>query len=276
LNSGIKTVTLNDEDLASFYEGRYKVDMDVNQYLFIKDKNDKIIDKRKWSGKELLPLKFKPIDSYRLGKVKPINDEQQALFDLLEDETITVKCITGVAGSGKNFCAFTYALDAIDNWGKGKGNYKKIVMIRNNVEVKDSIPLGSLPAGINEKLLPYAMPAVDLLGSSTDLFRLIDDEKIELLHLGYARGRSFDGSIIIVDEAENLTSEHVCLLVSRIGKNSVILFLGDTNQVDKPVFEKNSGIERLTTRLTGNKLFGAVHLIKTERSETAALAALLQ
>jgi len=186
------------------------------------------------------------------------------------------KEITGVAGGGKNFCAFTYALDAIDKGEHGKSPYHKIVLVRNNIEVKDSVGLGALPAGINEKLLPYAMPAADLLGSTIELFRLIDDNKLELLHLGFARGRSFENAIIIVDESEDLTAEHVALLVSRVGKNSVIMFLGDTTQTDKPVFEKNSGLERLNSRLFGNPLFGCVHLLKTERSETAALSALLQ
>ena len=275
MNTGIKVVTLSDVDIAALYEGKYKTDLEVNQYLFIKDERDQIIEKRKYNGTSLVPLKFKAIDSHRIGKIKPINDEQQALFDLLQDETITVKQITGVAGSGKNYCAFTYALEAIDNWGKGKSNYKKIIMIRNNIEVKNSCPLGALPAGINEKLLPFAMPAVDLLGSQAELFRLLEDERIELLHLGFARGRSFEKSIVIVDESENLTGEHVALLVSRIGKDSVIIFLGDLNQRDKPIFEENSGLERLSTRLTGNKLFGSVHLVKTERSETADLAQLL-
>jgi PhoH-like ATPase len=247
--------------------------MEINQYLFIKNNGGEIIEKRRWDGSNLIPLKYKLIENYRFGKVKPINDEQFALFDLLQDESITIKEITGVVGAGKNYASFVYALDAID---KGNSPYHKIVMVRNNVEVKDSVPLGALPQGINEKLFPYAMPAADLLGSSIELMRLIDDGKVELLHLGFARGRSFDNTIIIVDESENLTAEHVILLVSRVGKNSIIMFLGDTNQTDKVVFEKNSGLERLNTRLFGNKLFGCVHLVRTERSETAALAALLQ
>lgn len=276
MNIGIKTVILTDEDIAAFYEGRFKIDMAVNQYLFIKNEHDEIIDKRKWDGKELVPLRIKVIDNYRIGKVKPINDEQFALFDLLQDENITVKQITGVAGSGKNYCAFTYALDAVDRFNKGKSNYRKLVMVRNNVEVKDTVALGALPAGANDKLMPFAMPAADLLGDQTELSRLIDDGKIELLHLGFARGRSFDNTIIIVDESENITGEHAALLVSRVGKNSIIIFLGDTAQADKVVFEKNSGLERLNTRLFGHPLYGCVHLTKTERSETAALAALLQ
>lgn len=273
MNIGIKTVILPDEDIAAFYEGRFKIDMATNQYLFIKNEQDEVVDKRKWDGKTLVPLRYKIIDSYRIGKVKPLNDEQVALFDLLQDETITVKQITGVAGSGKNYCAFAYALDTIE---RDRSNYRKIVMVRNNIEVKDTVALGALPAGANDKLMPFAMPAADLLGSQTELARLIDDGKIELLHLGFARGRSFDNSIIIVDESENITGEHVALLVSRVGKNSVIMFLGDVSQTDKVVFEKNSGLERLNTRLFGHPLYGCVHLLKTERSETAALASLLQ
>lgn len=273
MNPGIKNITLTDEDIAAFYEHRYKVDMVCNQYLFLRNAKDEVIDKFKWDGEQLLPLKFRVIDNTRFGKVKPINDEQHALFDLLQDESVTVKMITGVAGGGKNYCAFTYALDAID---RGKSPYRKIVMVRNNVEVKDSNSIGALPSGINEKLLPFAMPAVDLLGSSIELFRLIDDGKIELLHLGFARGRSFENTIIIVDESENISAEHAALLVSRVGKNSVIIFLGDVAQIDKVVFEKNSGLERLNSRLFGNSLFGCVHLKRTERSATAALAELLR
>lgn len=264
---------MSDEDIAAFYENRYKVELCTNQYLFIKNQKEEIIDKRKWNGNELVSLKIKTLENYRFGKVKPVNDEQQALFDLLQDENITVKQITGIAGSGKNYCAFAYALDMIE---RPKSPYRKIILVRNNIEVKDTVTLGALPAGISEKLMPFAMPAVDFLGDMSALLNLITENKIELLHLGFARGRNFENSIIIVDESENLTGEHVALLVSRVGKNSTILFLGDTQQTDKVVFEKNSGLERLNSRLTGNKLYGCVHLIKTERSETAALATLLQ
>lgn len=270
INNGIKSVTLGDEDMAAFYEGRYNIDMATNQYLFIKNIENQVVDKMKWNGECLTALKFKSIINSRFGKIKPVNDEQQALFDLLQNERITVKVVTGVAGGGKNYCAFTYALDAVD-----RGYYNKIVMVRNNIEVRDSNPIGALPAGINEKLLPYAMPAADLLGSPVELFHLIETNKIEILHLGFARGRSFDNTIIIVDEAANLTLEHTALLISRVGKNSIIIFLGDTWQVDKEVFRKNSGLERMARALFGNSLYGSVALTKTERSETAKLSELL-
>jgi PhoH-like ATPase len=272
VNSGIKYVTLTNEDLAAFYEGRLKIDMSINQYLFIKNIDGEIVEKRKWNGLELTPLKFKVIDNYRFGKVKPVNDEQFCLWDMLQDETITVKQVSGVWGSGKTFVSLVYAIDAIE---RQKSPYKKLILVRNNIEVSNTVSLGALPSGANDKLLPFAMPVADVLGNVSELFRMIEDNKLELLHLGFARGRSFDDCIVVVDECENLTSEHVALLVSRIGKNSIIIFLGDDQQSDRPVFEKNSGMERLNSRLFGNKLYAGIHLTKTERSETAALAELL-
>ena len=275
MNNGIKYVTLTDKELASLYKNKSIPNMDINQYVFVKDKTGEIIDKLRWNGKELVRLNYNCINSTRFGKIKPLNDEQYALFDLLQNESITVKSITGIAGSGKNYCAMTYAINAIEKWDKGKSSYKKIILIRNNIEVRNTPTLGALPSGINEKLLPFAMPVADLVGSTAELFQMINDNKIELLHLGFARGRSFENSIIVVDECENLTGEHVALLVSRVGKGSVILFLGDENQSDKVIFEKNSGLQRLQSKLFGNRLYGSVKLIKTERSKTAQLAQLL-
>jgi PhoH-like ATPase len=272
-NNAIKNVTWTDEEIAAFYENKMKFgDMSINQYLFIRNLEGKIIDKKKWNGLEFVSLKWKVIENHRFGKVKPLNAEQEVLWDILQDESITVKQVTGTWGSGKSFCTFVYSVDAIE---RQKSPYRKIVFVRNNIEVSNTVPIGALPAGANDKLLPFAMPISDILGNTSELFRLIEDGKLELLHLGFARGRSLDDCIIVVDESENLTSEHVALLVSRVGKNSTIIFLGDDQQTDKVVFEKNSGLDRLNSRLFGNKLFACVHLSKSERSDTSALAELL-
>jgi PhoH-like ATPase len=257
--------------------GKNPLNLLLNQYIVMKFENGKIGRTLKWDGIGYVNLHYREMYSQALGTISPLNNEQRILFDLLQNESITIKQITGVAGSGKNFCTMAYALERVFKWNTNvQSKYKKIVLIRNNIEVKNCNSIGALPAGINEKLLPYAMPAADILGGEFELMHMIKEEKIELVHLGFIRGRSFENSIIIVDEAENLTSEHVSLLVSRVGNNSVILFLGDMSQTDKDVFEKNSGLQRLSERLPGNLLYGAVYLKDTERSPTARLSLLLQ
>lgn len=76
-------------------------------------------------------------------------------------------------------------------------------------------------------------------------------------------------------EAENLTKEHVQLLIGRVGEGSNLWLDGDFKQTDSKVFEENNGLNIAIEKLKGHQLFGYVHLEKSERSETAALADLL-
>jgi PhoH-like ATPase len=239
-----------------------------NQYLLVKDKSGCIVDKKRWDGEKFVRLKYKIIDNTRFSKVKPLNPEQECFFDMLDNETIIGKLVIGNWGSGKSYIALCWALDKIEK----RSNYNKIIYIRNNIEVKDTVSLGALPSGLNEKLRPWAMPIADILGSEIELDRLISDSKIELAHLGFIRSRSFDNAIVIVDECQNLSAEHMALLVSRIGNNSTLIIVGDTRQMDRSNFEKNSGICAIIEALKGDEMFGVVCLRKTERSKFSALA----
>jgi predicted ribonuclease YlaK len=173
-------------------------------------------------------------------------------------------------GSGKTFLTLHHSLDKLEN----SKTLKKIVYIRNNIDVKDTNNLGALPSGLKEKLLPYIMPIADCIGNLIGLQMLENQEKIEYVHLGFVRGRSFSDSIIIVSESQSLTRDHVALLLGRVGDNSIIIFEGDLTQIDKKVFSESSGILALEEVLSGNELFGWVHLDKTERSRVANLSGL--
>ena len=118
------------------------------------------------------------------------------------------------------------------------------------------------------------MPIADCIGNLIGLQMLENQEKIEYVHLGFVRGRSFSDSIIIVSESQSLTRDHVALLLGRVGDNSIIIFEGDLTQIDKKVFSESSGILALEEVLSGNELFGWVHLDKTERSRVANLSGL--
>jgi len=86
------------------------------------------------------------------------------------------------------------------------------------------------------------------------------------------RGRNFKNSIIICSEAENLTYDQLKLIVARVADGSCLYLDGDVRQRDKSSFEKSAGLEKFIECLKGEKLFGFVKLIKSERSATARLA----
>ena len=103
----------------------------------------------------------------------------------------------------------------------------------------------------------------------------IKNGQVEVAHLGFIRGRDYKNAILLVSEAENLTKEHIQLLLGRVGEGSMLWLAGDLKQTDEAVFENNSGMRKAISALTGNPHFAYVYMPKTERSETAQLADLL-
>ena len=116
------------------------------------------------------------------------------------------------------------------------------------------------------------MPMADHCGGIEGILSLLNSGKLEVIPLAFLRGRSIRNSIIISSEAENLTKEHIQLLIGRVDEGSNLWLDADCKQRDKVVFSNSQGIEVLIDRLKGESLFGYVHLVKSERSDTAALA----
>ena len=121
-------------------------------------------------------------------------------------------------------------------------------------------------------------PLIDLIGIDM-VQRMISEETLEVVPMGYIRGRSFTDSLIIINEAQNLTYDHVKLLLGRVGEGSRIFFDGDTQQADTALFKDKNGL-RLLTKLSNSerfsKIFGAVKLRKVERSLAACAADYLE
>ena len=153
--------------------------------------------------------------------------------------------------------------------------YDKLLYIRNAIGVKDANEIGYLPGSKDEKLQPYAALLADHLGGPTGLEMQILAGHIEIEHLGYMRGRDIKNTIIYCSEAENLTKEHVQLLIGRVGVGSTLWMNGDFKQTDSPLFRMNNGLLSSVQKLAGHEKFGYVQLQTTERSETAAMADLL-
>lgn len=269
---GYKELTLSDEEMSYFYchtnENIY--DCILNEYLIIKKSDGEVVDYRKWDGNEYRAVSYKQVNSTFMGKIKPRNPQQVLAFDMLQNKDQTIKIISGKFGTGKDLIMIANALKLIE-----EGKYDKLIYIRNAVDVKDSSAIGFLPGSKDEKLRPYAMPLADHLGGETGLDMQIMAGNIEIEHLGYIRGRDLKNAIVYCSEAENLTKEHVQLLIGRIGNGSSLWLNGDFKQTDNAVYRMNNGLLSAVQKLAGHEKFGYVQLLKTERSETAAMADLL-
>lgn len=267
--TGIAELQLSDENLAKLYEGSYKPDLFINQYIILKNEVGEIIDKGRWTEDGYSKLKYKTINNDYFGKFRPKNIEQEFAFDALQNEKITGILLQGGFGSGKSMCSLVHAIDLLIN---NRSKISKIVFLRNNIPTKNTIDVGALPNDLTSKIKPFAMMLADILGDETQLDRLIGDGKVYLEHIGFIRGRSFKNSIVYVSEAQNLTQEQISIIISRIGENSRLFIEGDLSQWDRCVFQKESGIVAMGESLKGDSEFAMITLYKNERSRFASLS----
>ena len=269
---GYIEVEMNDDCLAQFYSNKdlWAGDLYENQYLLIKDSTGEIVDKYCRQNGELRQVLFCKLGGSFTGAIKPRNPQQACLFDMLKDKTSKIKLVTGRFGSGKTLAMTNAALELIE-----KGKFERIVWVRNNVSVKDAPEIGYLPGTEIDKLMPYVMPLADHAGGEEGIKKMLENGTLEVIPLGHLRGRSLRNCIVFCTECENLTRQHIQLLMGRIDEGSQLWLDGDVKQRDKDIFEKSAGLERMVERLAGNKLFAHIHLEKSERSEVAALADLL-
>lgn len=271
---GYIDVQFDDEHLARFYNNKEVYaelfELKENEYFLVSDASGEIVDKYCFQNGEMRQVQYHKLGGNFTGAIKPRNPQQACLFDMLKDKASKIKLVTGRFGSGKTIAMTTAALELIE-----RGKFDKIVWVRNNVSVKDAPEIGYLPGTEIDKLMPYVMPLADHAGGEEGIKKMLENGTLEVIPLGHLRGRSLRNSIVFCSECENLTRQHLQLLMGRIDEGSQLWLDGDTKQRDRQIFEKSAGLERLVERLAGNKLFAHVHLEKSERSEVAALADLL-
>jgi phosphate starvation-inducible PhoH-like protein len=151
----------------------------------------------------------------------------------------------GPAGTGKTYVAVMNAVSKLKD-----GSIKKIILTRPAVEAGES--LGFLPGDLKEKVDPYLRPLYDALYEalgSKQTEELIEKGTIEIAPLAYMRGRTLENAYVILDEAQNTTTNQMKLFLTRLGFNSKMVVTGDITQIDLP-------------RKTGSGLVQAVDLLK--------------
>lgn len=137
---------------------------------------------------------------------------------------------TGPAGTGKTYLAVAQAISALLNQ-----EVERVVLTRPAVEAGEA--LGFLPGDLQEKILPYLRPLHDAMADMLprdEVVKLSERGIIEIAPLAYMRGRTLSNAFIILDEAQNTTSEQMMMFLTRLGENSRMVVTGDTTQVDLP------------------------------------------
>ena len=195
------------------------------------------MDEGKPKGKRVSRYKNAPEEAaVRTVKLVAMNDTQQRYISALQTHNQII--VTGFSGTGKTFIAASHAANLYAN-----RRIDRIIITRPNIAVgKD---LGYLPGTLEEKYTPWIMPVLDVLEQQLGKNVVetgMKNGNIQMVPLSVMRGRSFNKSFIIVDEAQNLTIHEMKMLLTRVGKECTIVINGDIKQSD---INQQSGLSKI-------------------------------
>lgn len=170
--------------------------------------------------------KRKSWSQHDIRSIKPLTPTQSEMFECwYEDLHI---CAHGSAGTGKTFLALYLAINEVL-----AKRQSKIIIVRSAVPTRE---VGFLPGTLDEKMASYEVPYNDILaelfGRSSTYQDMKDAHIIEFMSTSYIRGLTWDNAVILVDEGENMTFHEIDSIMTRVGKNSRMIFTGDLKQTD--------------------------------------------
>ena len=188
-----------------------------------------------------------------------LSEEQKLVKELILKTPFNF--IIGKAGSGKTLLAVQIALDMYF-----KRMVNKIVITRPTVSNEDN---GFLPGSLEEKLEPWLVPIRSnmrkVYNKPDILSKMESEENIELVSLTHFRGRTFENAICIIDEFQNLSKQQLTMCLSRLGKNSTMIFTGDSQQIDLK-YKSDSAIHEVA-KIQGSKFVNRIVLKENHRHE---------
>lgn len=274
--------TNEDEDnqwLANVYEKPQEnpCDLLTNEYLIIRDKANpiwdsnefnhkvgyKTIDIFRWNGNELIGLRLPP-----KKVVRPLNDLQACALDLLMDKDIPIKIVAGEYGSGKSLLSTLVGVHLVED----KGQYSKLVLVRNNDLNDSGKDIGFLPGTYDDKTdLMFKTTTQHFPQGEYQVEKMKSENRLETHITYFIKGLSING-YVIVDESEDLTLKDIKLIGSRIENDGCIVFSGDWKQASGK-YRVNNGLIQLINKTKDNPLVGVVVLDEDVRSDTSKVFA---
>lgn len=234
----------------------------INEYAIIKNTDTGQEFEMRFTGDKFVNLKL-PDSKYIKGK----NAEQRCALDALNDDKITAVALLGTYGSGKTMLATAMALDSV----KRKGTQSKILCVRE--AWGEGREIGFLPGDVSDKIGLFQLPFIQQLnGGEFEYKSLVQQGVIDSTVLYYMKGTTYNETVMLCDEAEDLTEKQIKLVGTRVGTNSKIYFSGDYKQSLLDSTEFNP-LLRMCEKLKGNPLFACVYLSEDVRSETSKMFA---
>ena len=259
---GYRVIKGSSEQINAIMENMDLSDWNINEYLIIQNTDDDSEKEMRFDGENFVSLKL-PSSRY----IKAKNSLQRCALDILNNPDITIAAILGGYGSGKTFISLQMALYNVNE----KGYQSKILGVRSpQGEGKE---VGFLPGDLNSKVEGFFEPLTQQLnGGEFELESLKQRGVLETNIPFYMKGTTYNDTIFVVDEAEDLDEKQIRLVGTRVGSNSKIYFAGDYKQSVINTTTNNALI-KMCNEFKGNKQFATIYLGEDVRSSTSKMFA---
>jgi PhoH-like ATPase len=281
LHSGMLEHRVSAQTIDTLYdEGKLEIEgitAPVNEFVVLKSGSSKSALARVVQAEPIVIVERMPTRVRAFG-VEPKNVRQTVAMHQLLDPDIPAVSLMGMAGTGKTFLSLAAALEQVLE----QGRYRRVSVYRPLVAVGRQ-DVGYLPGDLSEKLAPWMAAVHDNLyalfsdagvdGARGAIEELVERGELEMAAVTYLRGRSITGEFVIIDEAQNLELSTLKVILTRMSRDSKVVFCGDLSQVDNPYISPYGGMAALIEKFKDSSLFAHVALERTVRSPLAEMAA---
>lgn len=259
---GYKVIKGTTSEINEYMSNIDYSDWNTNEYLIIKNKDDNTTKEMRFDGNNFVALKL-PASKY----IKAKNSLQRCALDILNNPDITIVAILGGYGSGKTYLSMQMALYNVQE----KGRVSKILGVRE--VTGEGKEIGFLPGDMENKVGRFFDPLVHSLdGGEFELESLKQRGILDTNVPFFMKGTTYNDTIILCDEAEDLSESQIRLIGTRLGDNSKIYLAGDYKQslLTKTI---NNPLIKMCNEFKGNPKFACIYLGEDVRSETSKMFA---
>ena len=259
---GYRVLKGNSEQINSIMENIDLSDWNINEYIIIQNTDDNTEKEMRFDGEKFVALRLPP-SKY----IKAKNSLQRCALDILNNQDITIAAILGGYGSGKSYLSLQMALYNVQE----KGYQSKILGIRS--PQGEGVEVGYLPGDLEAKTDNFFLPLVQQLsGGEFELESLKQRGVLESNIPYYLKGTTYNDTIMLIDEAEDLDEKQIRLVGTRVGSNSKIYFAGDYKQSVINT-TSNNALVKMCNEFKGQPNFATIYLGEDVRSSTSKMFA---
>ena len=265
--TGIRKLILTEQEYVDLLENPndFSYNFQPNEYIIIHNttSNDEYLFT--WN-KYFEEVKIKPLSNKYVNKITPLDTYQKAFIHMLQNDNIKVKITDSRYGSGKSYLMIHWALQMLD-----KEKVDKLYFVKSDSPPKGRREFPAIPGDVVEKTSPLLGVLCDTTSEDNIMDILLRNNRLEILPIQFAKGRSLRNSILYINEAQDFTPSEMERLLSRIGEGSFVLLDGSTMQIDNRYCLNRNGLTVTSNNFKDKYIAGQVNMIEDHRSEISKM-----